>query len=418
MKARWTRRMVGLLRSRLPDPGFERVADPRRRRGRWPLATCLRTVVVAMLAGRQSFKQLEDLTAELSDGARGALGLRRRLPDTTARDMVARVSPDELMQALYRQVRAANRRGAIEPTHFPWGVLSMDGKDTVINGWDDKYAQRQGKRGHLRTITATLVSSDARICVGAIPIPPKTNEVGHYKAALGQLCEAYRGLNLFRLVMYDAGGCSEDNARWTREQHLHYLMVLNAAQPTLLAEAQAQLGSLGAADAVKVVTDGRIRYSLWLTAELAGFLNWSHLNTVVRLRREELNADGTVRCSGERYFVTSLRRDALDERGWIDLLRSRWGVENNSHHLWDSVFKEDARTWINANPAGALNVLLLRRIASNMMVIFRERTLRSEFARLTPWRDLLRRTYNALISATEELVANLRARHPPPPLAA
>lgn len=406
--------MIGQLRVRQEDPRFDLVADPRRRAGRWALGICLRAVAIAMIVGARSFKGLEALTEEMSSASRRALGLPRRLPDTTARDLIVRLSPWELMKALYRQVRAAYRRGAIEPTLLPWGVLSMDGKDTVINAWDDEYAQRQGARGHLRTITGTLVSSDARICIGAIPIPPSTNEVGHYKAALGELVAAYRGLDLFRVVMYDAGGCSESNARWTRTQKLHYVMVLNAAQPTLFAEATTVLGAQDDSKAACMVTDKRVRYTLWSTTKLAGFLDWTHLTVVVRLRREELGNDGAVLRFGERYFVSSLRHDALDAKRWVTLLRSRWGVENNSHHLWDSVFGEDDSTWVSTDPVGALNVLLLRRIASNLLVLFRARTLRTDSSRLIPWRDLLRKAYNALISATEAAVAGLRPRPPCP----
>jgi hypothetical protein len=420
MKARWTRRMIGLLRTRLSDPQLDRVRDPRRRSGRWKVLTVLRAVVIAMAAGANSFKDLEALTDEISPPARRALDLARRLPDTTARDMVVRVAPEDLTQALYRQVRAAYRRGSIAPTAFRWGVVSLDGKDTVINAWDDTCAQKQGKRGHLRTITATLVSSDARICVGAVPIPPKTNEMGHYKAALQQLCEAYRGLDLFRVVMYDAGACSESNASFTRAQKLHYVMVLNEAQPTLYAEARSFLGTLDRHAAAHVHTDKkkRVRHTIWLTQEMAGFLNWPHLNLVVRVRREQLDKHGRVTAFGERYFISSLRDGALDGLGWIQLTKSRWGVENNSHHLWDTVFAEDKRTWISTDPIGALNILLLRRIAANLLIIYRHRTLRGEFKRLVPWHDLIRRAYNAIISATEKHLDKLRPRLPPLPEAA
>jgi hypothetical protein len=228
------------------------------------------------------------------------------------------------------------------------------------------------------------------------------------------MLDAYHGIDLFRVAMYDAGGCSEANARWTRQHHLHYVMVLNAAQPTLFSEAKAVLGRKNEDEAELVITDKRVRYTLWLTTEMAGFLDWTHLKVVVRLRRDELNSSGVAVRSGERYFVSSLRLRALDAAGWITLLRSRWGVENNSHHLWDTIFKEDERTWIKADPVGALNILLLRRIASNLLTLFRSRTLRSEEARLIPWRDLIRKTYNAIISATEQVLAGIRRRPPPP----
>ena len=98
---------------------------------------------------------------------------------------------------------------------------------------------------------------------------------------------------------------------------------------------------------------------------------------------------------------------------WVTLLRRRWGVENNSHQILDSVFEEDDHPWIRSSPRGALDVLVLRRLALNLLALFRSRTLRGELSRLTSWRDLIRRTYNALIAATPEEVANLRPRRRP-----
>jgi hypothetical protein len=131
MKARWTRRMIGQLRARLPDAGLGGVVDPRRGKSQWALGTVLRAVVVGMPAGAKSFKNLGALTAEMAVAARRALGFRRRLPDTTARALIVRLSPADLMNALYRQMRAAYRRRALEPSPLPWGVLSMDGKHTA-----------------------------------------------------------------------------------------------------------------------------------------------------------------------------------------------------------------------------------------------------------------------------------------------
>ena len=55
----------------------------------------------------------------------------------------------------------------------------------------------------------------------AFPIPPQTNEMGAYVAAVADLVRAYESIDLFRVVMYDAGACSEANARATRWMGLH-----------------------------------------------------------------------------------------------------------------------------------------------------------------------------------------------------
>jgi hypothetical protein len=408
--------MMGQLRARVPDPQLGLVQDPRKKRGRWKLEAVLSTLLVGMVAGAKSLSDVEDLTTEMSLASRRALRIPRRLPDTTARDLLVRIIPQQLRRALQRQVRRAHRRGALQPDGLPWGVLSLDGRGTAIDEWHPLYSQQQGKRGILRTITATLVSSAVRMCIDAIPIPADTNEMGHYATALEELVGAYKSIDLFRLVMYDAGACSAANAETTRRLGLHYAMVLNEAQPTLFAEARRVLGDLAPDDATVTVdqVDGRhVRYTMWMTEELAEWLDWTHLRTVLRIRRDVIASDGSVKTSGERYFVTSLRGGCLSHKQWVTLLRRRWGVENNSHQILDSVFEEDDRPWIKADAVGALNVLLLRRLALNLLALFRTRTLRSETARLTPWRTLIRRAYNALIAATLADVAGLRSRCPP-----
>ena len=47
------------------------------------------------------------------------------------------------------------------------------------------------------------------------------------------------------------------------------------------------------------------------------------------------------------------------------------------------------------------------------MALLRSRTLRGEFTRLTPWRNLIRWSYNALIAASDDTIAGLRPRKPP-----
>ena len=290
----------------------------------------------------------------------------------------------------------------------------MDGKVTAIDAWDSPYCQRNGSKGLLRTVTATLVSSSVRVCLDAFPIAAASNEMSTFQAALSSLLDAYRGLDLFRLVLYDSGACSKDNAAFTRSVGLHYGMILNGGQPTLFAEAQRVLGSLGEERAAEVLSsEGRtVRYLVWSTEELTGWPDWPHLRTVVRICRQVLAPNGQLRQSGERYFVTSLRRDALSSSGWAELLRARWGVENDCHHTFDAVFGEDEQPWFRCSAPGALAVLMLRRIAYNMAALFRGRTLRNGSNPLLPWRDLMRRTYLACVAATAETVAGLRLPRP------
>jgi predicted transposase YbfD/YdcC len=318
-------------------------------------------------------------------------------------------------------VRAAHRRKALAPVGLPFGVVAMDGKGTSLPSCDDEYAQRQSQRdgallvGVVRTMTCTLVSSPAMPCIDALPIPAATNEMGQFAAHLRRLADVYRGIDLFRLVTYDAGACSEQNGAFVRDLGLHYLFGLKASQPTLFAEAQRILAPLSAERAVAETDDvlgGRrtVVRRVYITEDLAGFDGWAHLHTVLRVESVTLDAKGRMTAHENRYFVASMPASRLSAKQWLHVVRLHWGVENNCHHTLDTAFEEDDRPWIESSPRGMLAVAILRRLAYNLLTLFRSVTQRSDERRATPWLDLLRWVYNAVISATDADVSALRPR--------
>jgi hypothetical protein len=179
--ARMTRRLAGMLATRLQEAQFDQVPDGRDDRGqRWSLETLLVTVLTAMAAGARSLAEAERVTASLSRAARRWLGIQRRVPDTTLRDAPCTVQPRHLAPCLHSLVLAAHRRKALQPETLPFGVASLDGKSFSLPSCDDGYAQRQSQAeglplvGLLRTITTTLTSSPARPCIDVTPLPATT----------------------------------------------------------------------------------------------------------------------------------------------------------------------------------------------------------------------------------------------------
>jgi DDE_Tnp_1-associated/Transposase DDE domain len=419
---RLARRMIGMLVARLPEAALDRVKDPRRVRGRrWSLEVLLRLVLVAMVAGCKSLAQAEALSAEMSAPLRKRLGIARRIADTTLRDVLCALDPEQLRGPLHALVRAAHRRKALEPEGLPFGVVAMDGKATALPSCDDNYAQRQSQDegtsliGVVRTMTCTLISSRAKPCIDAIPIPAATNEMGQFERSLRSLVHAYNGIDLFRMVSYDAGACSEHNGSVVREHGLHYLFGLKATQPTLLGEAQRLLASLpqrsAAASSQDVIGGPRtVVRRVYLTDQMAGFGDWNHLRTVIRVESETFDARGRRTAHEDRYYVTSLPTSRLTAAQWLLVVRRHWGVENNCHHTLDTAFEEDDRPWIESDSRGMVVVALLRRLAYNLLTLFRSVTQRSAERRATPWLDLLRWLYNAIISATDVDLSELRPR--------
>jgi len=421
-----TRRMAGVINARLPEIGLGQVADPRDERGiRWDLRPILTAPLVGMAAGLKSFADAEKLTEEMSPAMRKKLGIKRRIPDTTMRNTAVKVDPEELRECIRRQTKTAHKRKALMPDGFPFGVVAIDGKYTAIDAWDENYAQRRSDedgvtgQGLVRTFNCSLVSSRAKVCIDASPIPSCTNEMGHFQRVIDDLVEAYKRTRLFAMVSTDAGSCSEENGRYVRSKGLHYIFGLKGSQPTLQDEARALLARRRAdeADATSVDIRGNLEVTrrLYRTCDMAGYLDWTHLETTLRVESEIVNIDtGEVVEQKEedvnRYFISSLEGHRLTASEWLKLVRMHWGVENNCHNTWDTAFEEDDRRWIVADPKGAMNVMLLRRIAYNMLALFRSVTQRSEENRMTPWKDILRWVYNSMIVARDADLMGLRER--------
>lgn len=418
MTARMNRRLFGMLSKRLDELGLNEIDDSRDDRGkRWRLGTLLRATLGAMVAGAKSLAKVEDLSERMSQPTRRLLGIQRRLPDTTLRNALCTIEPDELRPPLHALVRKAHRRKALESNELPFGVVSLDGKGFSIPSSDDWYAQRQTQgedaalTGIVRTVTplrvfprvtATLTSSAAKPIIDVTPIAAHTNEMGIFELALDSLCSAYRGLELFTLVTYDAGACSAHNATLVRDRDLHYLFGLTAGQPTLLQDAKHWLGSRQAAEADAVSEDfergHRVVRRLFIGQVTVLLDGWEHLRTVLRIQTETVGGNDN-KPPDERYLISSLPSVRLTADHWLLVARRHWGVET-SHQILDTAFEEDDHPWIEACPHGALVVAILRRIAYTMLTLFRTVTQRSDERRAIPWDTLMTDFFVTLITTT------------------
>ena len=403
------RRIAGMLRKRNKELKLHRVKDPRKARGkRWKLSTLLTAVLAAMMDGAKGLTEVEELTVTLSPELRRLLGIHRRVPDTTLRTVLCGVDPTELRAALVRAMRAAHRRKALEPDVLPFGVVSLDGKATALTSVDDYYAQRQTKNvepgrvvGVVRTISAVLTSSRARPFLDVAPVPAATNEMGVFERAFRELVGAYDGLKLFRLVTYDAGACSEKNAKLVCDLGFDYLFAVKDTQATLLSEAKLCLEGRDPIDS-DATTEDHVRGQtvtrrLYHCPVEGGFGNWEHLRTFVRVQSETHDSSGKLVSREDRYFLSSLSLDKLRPEHWLRVVRGHWGVEI-AHEILDVSFEEDDRRWIESDPQGNVVAVILRRIAYTLLSLYRSITLRGDDNRVMPWKRLLGRVHATLLT--------------------
>ncbi len=423
MEGRDLRRMAGFLAARLPELDLAAVEDPRARVGKWSLAQILRATLLGLMAGCKSLRETERLTEHLSGGSRRQLGLKRRLPDTTARDALCAVPLEGLRAMLHRAVHLARRRKALEPEDLPISVLALDGKTTALPCLNQDFIQTQHPEeglpyGLARTMTAALVSAPGRPCLDAIPIPASTNEAGHFQTAFSGLVESYG--SIFDLVSYDAGGFSRANADATVAEGKDYLFALKDEQRAMCRLADELLGGEAVLDKTEDSLDNAttvVRSLRLLRADPSWSYGegktptesvWPHAKSFLRVDYVKVQ-HGKVLQQDNRMYVCSLDPKSLSSQQWLKLVRAHWGVENNNHHTFDTAFAEDDRPWIKADANGMLAVLLLRRIAYTLLALFRA-SLRTEQHRAMPWRDLMEWLRVTLVAATVEQTMNLRVR--------
>jgi hypothetical protein len=179
---------------------------------------------------------------------------------------------------------------------------------------------------------------------------------------------------------------------------------LKGDQPTLFGQAQQLLESLDEKTAQTEVETNesgkRVVRRIWITSDMAGFHNWNHLRTALRVQRLIYDRkSGKLISEENRYFISNAPTKVLSAGQWLTVVRRHWAVENNCHWTYDGIFLEDKRPWI-LEPNGMIVVAILRRIAYNLLALFRSVTQRSAEKRKTPWKKLIRELYLTILQIT------------------
>jgi hypothetical protein len=418
-----TRRMMGMMSARIPELGLESVADPRNDRGKhWQLPQLMSAMLLGSMAGCKNLAEVELLTAELSVAARRRLRVHRRVPDTTLRDAAVVIEPEEVCRLIRRSAQQADRRKALQSDGFPLDVMTMDGKSTSVEDLDNHYAQTHrdadglGACGLVRTITCLLATCTARVLLEVVPMGSKSNEVGFFASAFNRALIHHP--TRFDLVTYDAGAYSAANAKLVVEAKKHYLFGLKDERKFLRQKAEQVLGlstnvQAETVDVLSKKDNVRVVRRLFMAESPNGYRDIRSVRTILRVQAQKLDRDGKVLFNEDRYFISDLIHDRLTPDQWLKLVRMHWQVEA-FHGVMDVSFEEDDRPWITHSAQGMLVLLLLRRLAYNLLALFRSVTQRSDQKRATPWKNLFHSVRSALEQATEEHMAGLRQREANP----
>ncbi len=408
-------KLVHHLRQHFEILEFQCVEDPRKKKNkRWKLEVFLKSALLGVLAACRNLRETEDLTVFLKPSTKRRLKIAGRVPATTMRDALVKIDPNSVRKLLHEHCRSVAELGLLEPTKFPFGILSIDGKTTKIHDTKEAFVQTKTSAnnpnyGLLRTLTCCLVSSKSMICLDANPIPAVTNEMGHFQSTVKQLIEAYSDLNLFQLIRTDAGLCSRENGEFLNRNGLNYLFALNAPNSKLHKAAIESLEQLDEqmADVATIDNKGKRRSvirCLFVCKDFQGSHGWASLKSVFRVLRIVMNKEtGKVESTDNRYFISDLPWESLSPEQWLALVRDHWGIENNIHGTIDRDLKEDKRPWIVASGQGFLVVALLRRIALNILSLFRSFNLIERGKSLVneAWRTLQRLCKFSVVSCSD-----------------
>ena len=386
---------------RLEDAGVHRMPDWRKPQGRRIDHRALMfALALSVVAAVRTLRGAERLTYGLSPHLRKKTGIKKRISDTKIRDALLSRHFPEARFCLVRQVKKEHRRGRLNPVRLPFGVIAIDGKALgKVDVSKHKYVQNARPKdgdpyGLCRVHRATLVSSEAAVCIDQRPIEGATNEIGALPDFLEQLFETYGKTSLFEVILGDAGNCSVDCATKIHRRNLGYFLRIKSTHGELFNEAKRRLdaGDVAEYEVVRREKGARVTYRMWRVKRLEGWLRWDHARQLIRIERT-VEKPGKEPEVGNRYFVTNLASGRLQEPArWLDLVRLYWRCENENHWTADVFFDEDAtRTPWTTDPEAVYVMSFLRMLGLNILAVLRA-MCRCNYTRdKLPWKEIILR---------------------------
>jgi predicted transposase YbfD/YdcC len=239
---------------------------------------------------------------------------------------------------------------------------------------DGKTSRRtHDKRKGLKALhTLSAYATNARLVLGQLSVPEKTNEITAIPELLDHLAETKQLEGA--LVTIDAMGCQVAIADKIVEHKADYLLALKGNQPTLEAEVADYFSAAPAEELVVKNAEiekghGRIEMRTytassnvdWIVSERSypGEPRFTNIKTLVKVFSRTEYAD---RCSFDtRFYISSA---VLDIDRLANGVRGHWGVES-MHWLLDVEFKDDLSRYRSGH--GAKNMAIVRRFALGLV---------------------------------------------------
>ena len=321
------------------------VTDPRSPQGiQHALEFVLTVCVVATLAGAKNYREIAGHAADIPQSLLRKLGaewnwfrLRYKYPsESTIRNVLTGIDATELDLITGAWLFAQARKG----WKSEW-IIALDGK--VLRGaWTDENDKV--------TLFSAMLHREA-VTIAQVRVPDSTNEITQADTLLDAV-RIPEGEPV--LVTLDAAHTQRETAETIcGKPGWDYLMTVKGNQPSLQREVFDKILPL-LTEAPHHVTEehdrGRIkRRSCWITG--AEGIDFPHARQAAFIRREIFEISGDRISKEHALILTSRKTESMTAADVNRHIRGHWGIENKSHYIRDTAFREDSsQAWAASGP--------------------------------------------------------------------
>lgn len=312
------------------------VVDRRGARGKvYSLVFVLAASLVAVLAGAKNFQEIADHVADFPQSLLRKLGgvwcwFRRKFR-VPSNDTIRRVLTD-IDAAAFDLAVGAWLHERVSRGSDGLLRLAIDGK--VLRGaWTAENEQF--------TLFSAMVHREG-VTVAQVQVPADTKEITQVKALL----DSVSARDADRVVVtMDAAHTQRDTAEYlVGKRGFDYVTTCKGNQPTLLKSIFNKAVPLVKTPPHHCAEErghGRIsHWSTWITD--AEGIDFPHARQIGCIRREVFDLDGQRVSKEYAWIITSAIPEHAQAIDLHDYVREHWGIENKSHYVRDTTWREDA----------------------------------------------------------------------------
>ena len=327
---------------------FSMIEDPRIERSKkYPLVNVLVFAFVSILAGQESWYQMQMFCEETMDWFAEFLDISSGVPShDTFRRVFSLINPEDFEACVIRWLEKLRKKHCQNQR-----VIALDGKS--VRGFSWKINEQK-----LHILNAWDCSEQK--FAGQLSIDCKANEISAAPKLL-------KKLHLEKtIITVDAMMTQTEIAATIIEQRGDYFMALKGNQGSLFDDvelyfSEVELGMSSSRTLEKNRGQVELRKGTKASADwIDQKKRWRGLKNIFQVE-SEIYQDGEVKTE-KRYYITSLSWDA---GRLLKLSRDHWHIENQLHRTLDIHFQEDACQEHDRNAAA--NLSLLRKLGLSLL---------------------------------------------------